>query len=201
MMIEAQHRPNRTDFYLAEAVRSATRAAKLASAPPAGERAKKIKSAARKTIQEVEDARRRSYQAWKQASELEVSVPVPTLRVDPRSSIDRSDRRGILYAWSFPSLKNPTAYPVKVGRTSQRDAAERVLSDKSSLFEKPDIIQLDGFLDTHAAERRVFEILDGRGLRKDTAAGREWFMTTIEDAMSVIRDVRQEQFNELENAK
>lgn len=103
-----------------------------------------------------------------------------------------SDESGIIYAYSFPSLrKNGSKYPIKVGLTVTGDAAERVKQQckQTCCFEYPVVLKTWQVQRVAAVESAIHPTLEARGSKRNSP-GTEWFDTTLEEIENVIKFIQ-----------
>lgn len=103
-----------------------------------------------------------------------------------------SDESGIIYAYSFPSIrKNGGKYPIKVGLTVTGDAAERVKQQckQTCCFEYPVVLKTWQVQRVAAVESAIHSTLEARGSKRN-APGTEWFDTTLEEIENVIKFIQ-----------
>ncbi|MEI6571984.1 MAG: GIY-YIG nuclease family protein [Alphaproteobacteria bacterium] len=104
-----------------------------------------------------------------------------------------TDDIGIIYAYSFPSIikDDGKEFPIKIGLTTTGDAEARVKQQckATSCFEFPQIIGTWPVQRVAAMEDAIHSILEARG-KKLNAPGTEWFGTTMDEIVSVIRFIQ-----------
>jgi hypothetical protein len=104
-----------------------------------------------------------------------------------------SNDSGIIYAYSFPSIrKDDSKFPIKIGLTITGDAAERVTQQcrQTCCFEYPVVLKTWQVQRVAAVEDAIHSILEARGSKRK-APGSEWFDTTVEEIETIMRFVQQ----------
>ena len=104
-----------------------------------------------------------------------------------------SDDPGIIYAYSFPSIrKTDAAYPIKVGLTTGGDAEERVRLQcrQTCCFEFPVVLKTWNVQRVAAVENAIHSTMEARGSKR-LAPGTEWFDTTPEEVEAIVEFVLQ----------
>jgi hypothetical protein len=107
------------------------------------------------------------------------------------TDIDSNDA-GIIYAYSFPSIRrNDGKFPIKVGLTTTGDADARVAQQckQTCCFEYPVILQTWEVQRVAAVEAAIHSTLEARGAERH-APGTEWFDTTLEEVESIVKFVQ-----------
>lgn len=103
-----------------------------------------------------------------------------------------SNDAGIIYAYTFPSIKNANGkFPIKVGLTTTGDAEARVTQQckQTCCFEFPVILRTWEVQRVAAVEDAIHSTLDARGAKRQ-APGTEWFDTTLEEVESIVSFVQ-----------
>lgn len=136
---------------------------------------------------------RRGYFRNKTAQDIEVdaAATVDAATVDP--SIDEDDEStggsGWIYAFSFPAIKKQGVdFPIKIGKTVG-DVAARVADQAkgSAMFEQPEIVGSWQVKRIGPTEYAIHFVLKARGKWIDSAPGKEWFKTTVEEIDSILK--------------
>jgi hypothetical protein len=121
-----------------------------------------------------------------------ISLEEEQAEADAIATDIESDDPGIIYAYSFPSIKkNSGKFPIKVGLTVTGDAAERVKQQckQTCCFEYPVILKAWEVQRVAAVESAIHSTLEARGSKRQ-APGTEWFDTTLEEIEAVIKFVQ-----------
>jgi len=102
-------------------------------------------------------------------------------------STDAQTDIGIIYAFTFPSIKTDGRFPIKVGLTRDRPAEERVNDQcrTSCCFEHPILLKSWSVQRVAAVEKAIHKMLEARGWKRH-APGTEWFDTTLEEVESIM---------------
>jgi T5orf172 domain len=97
------------------------------------------------------------------------------------------DGSGIIYAYTFPSIRKDGRFPIKVGRTMAGDAEARVAQQcrQACCFEHPIVLGSWPVHRVAAVEVAVQRTLEARGFKRD-APGTEWFNTTLDEVESIV---------------
>jgi hypothetical protein len=120
------------------------------------------------------------------------SVDEELAEADAVATDVESNDSGIIYAYSFPSIrKNGSKFPIKIGLTITGDAGERVTQQckQTCCFEYPVVLKTWEVQRVAAVEDAIHSTLEARGSKRH-APGTEWFDTTLEEIDSVIRFVQ-----------
>ena len=107
------------------------------------------------------------------------------------TSVDSNDS-GIIYAYSFPSIRrNDGKFPIKVGLTTTGDAEARVTQQckQTCCFEYPIILKKWEVQRVAAVEEAIHSTLEARGSKRQ-APGSEWFDTTLDEIESIVKFVQ-----------
>jgi T5orf172 domain-containing protein len=107
------------------------------------------------------------------------------------TNVDSNDS-GIIYAYSFPSIKmNSGRFPIKVGLTTTGDAEARVTQQckQTCCFEYPVVLKTWEVQRVAAVEDAIHSTLEARGSKR-RAPGSEWFDTTLEEIESIVKFVQ-----------
>lgn len=105
--------------------------------------------------------------------------------------VDSNDS-GIIYAYTFPSIKKAGGkFPIKIGLTTTGDAEARVAQQckQTCCFEFPVILRTWDVPRVGAMEDAIHSTLEARGSKRH-APGAEWFDTTLEEIESVIKFIQ-----------
>jgi hypothetical protein len=103
-----------------------------------------------------------------------------------------SNDSGIIYAYSFPSIrKNDGKFPIKVGLTVTGDAGDRVTQQcrAACCFEHPVVLKTWDVQRVAKVEDAIHSILEARGSKRQ-APGTEWFDTTLEEIETIVKFVQ-----------
>ena len=117
-----------------------------------------------------------------------ISIAEELAAADAVATDIESNDAGLIYAYSFPSIKkNGSRFPIKVGLTVTGDAAERVKQQckQTCCFEYPVILKTWDVQRVAAVENAIHSTLEARGFKR-SAPGTEWFDTTLEEVDAVI---------------
>lgn len=120
------------------------------------------------------------------------SIEEELAEVDAEATDVESDESGIIYAYSFPSIrKNDGRFPIKIGLTVTRDAGERVKQQckQTCCFEFPVVLKTWDVQRVAAVEDAVHSTLEARGWRRQ-APGTEWFDATLQEIEDIIKFVQ-----------
>jgi hypothetical protein len=107
------------------------------------------------------------------------------------TNVDSNDS-GIIYAYSFPSIKrNEGKFPIKVGLTTTGDAEARVTQQckQTCCFEYPVVLKTWEVQRVAAVEDAIHSTLEARGSKRQ-APGSEWFDTTLVEIESIVKFVQ-----------
>lgn len=109
----------------------------------------------------------------------------------PPDAEDDDDGFGIIYAYTFPSIRKDGRFPIKVGRTMAGDAETRVAQQcrQACCFEHPVVLRSWPVQRVTAVEVAIHRTLEARGSKRE-APGTEWFDTTLEEVESIVNFVR-----------
>jgi hypothetical protein len=103
-----------------------------------------------------------------------------------------SDDSGIIYAYSFPSIKrNDARFPIKIGLTTMGDPDARVAQQckQTCCFDYPVVLKTWEVQRVAAVEDAIHSTLEARGSKRQ-APGTEWFDTTLEEIDSIVKFVQ-----------
>src|SRR6266849_3890068 len=103
------------------------------------------------------------------------------------TDVDSNDS-GIIYAYSFPSIrKNGGKFPIKIGLTITGDAGERVTQQcrQACCFEHPVVLKTWEVERVAAVEDAIHSTLEARGSKRK-APGTEWFDTTLDEIEAIV---------------
>jgi hypothetical protein len=121
-----------------------------------------------------------------------ISIDEELAEADAVATNVESNDSGIIYAYSFPSIKrNNGKFPIKVGLTTTGDAEARVTQQckQTCCFEYPVVLKTWEVQRVAAVEDAIHSTLEARGLKRP-APGSEWFDTTLEEIESIVKFVR-----------
>ena len=101
------------------------------------------------------------------------------------------DGSGIIYAYTFPSIRKDGRFPIKVGRTMAGDAEARVAQQckQACCFEHPIVLRSWSVPRVAAVEVAVHRTLEARGFKRE-APGTEWFNTTLDEVESIVNFIQ-----------
>ena len=103
-----------------------------------------------------------------------------------------SNDSGIIYAYSFPSIRrNSGKFPIKVGLTTTGDFEARVTQQckQTCCFEYPVVLETWEVQRVAAVENAIHSTLEARGSKRH-APGTEWFDTTLEEIETIVAFVQ-----------
>ena len=102
-----------------------------------------------------------------------------------------TDDAGLIYAYSFPSIRKEGKYPIKIGLTTIGDAEARVAQQcrQACCFEHPVVLKVWPVRRVAAVEVAIHRTLEARGLKRQ-APGNEWFDTTLEEVESIVNFIQ-----------
>ncbi|MGH7144254.1 MAG: GIY-YIG nuclease family protein [Planctomycetota bacterium] len=121
-----------------------------------------------------------------------ISIEEELAEVDAVATDVDSNEPGIIYAYSFPSIKkNGARFPIKVGLTVTGDAAERVKQQckQTCCFEYPVVLKTWQVQRVGAVESAIHSTLEARGSKRQSP-GTEWFDTTLGEIDDVIKFIQ-----------
>jgi hypothetical protein len=107
------------------------------------------------------------------------------------TDVDSNDS-GLIYAYSFPSIKRTEGkFPIKIGLTITGDAKDRVIQQckQTCCFEYPVVLRTWQVQRVAAIEDAIHSTLEARGSKRE-APGTEWFDTTLEEIDAIVRFVQ-----------
>jgi hypothetical protein len=122
-----------------------------------------------------------------------ISLEEEQAEADAVATDIESDDPGIIYAYSFPSIKkNGSRFPIKIGLTLTGDAAERVKQQckQTCCFEYPVVLKTWDVQRVAAVESAIHSTLEARGSKRESP-GTEWFDTTLEEIEAIIKFIQQ----------
>jgi hypothetical protein len=115
-----------------------------------------------------------------------------------------------VYAYTFPSLialaasKGMEQYPVKIGYTGTSGEIAPSLSrinsqlgDATGRFEPATVLLVWNSWNGRKLENRIHSHLRSLNRRCESAIGREWYTTNIDELVALLSDVRQEEVSRL----
>jgi hypothetical protein len=103
-----------------------------------------------------------------------------------------SNDSGIIYAYSFPSIRKSNGkFPIKIGLTVTGDANERVIQQckQTCCFEYPIVLKTWQVQRVAAVEDAIHSTLEARGSKRQSP-GTEWFDTTLEEIETIVKFVQ-----------
>jgi T5orf172 domain-containing protein len=103
-----------------------------------------------------------------------------------------SNDSGIIYAYSFPSIRKSNGkFPIKIGLTVTGDANERVTQQckQTCCFEYPIVLKTWQVQRVAAVEDAIHSTLEARGSKRQSP-GTEWFDTTLEEIETIVKFVQ-----------
>ena len=121
-----------------------------------------------------------------------ISIDEEVAEADAVATDVESNDLGIIYAYSFPSIRrNDGRFPIKVGLTTTGDADARVTQQckQTCCFEYPVVLKTWEVQRVAAVEDAIHSTLDARGSRRQ-APGTEWFDTTLEEIETIVKFVQ-----------
>ncbi len=107
------------------------------------------------------------------------------------TDVDSNDS-GIIYAYSFPSIrKNNGKFPIKIGLTATGDTETRVTQQckQTCCFEYPVVLKTWEVQRVAAVEDAIHATLEARGSKR-RAPGTEWFDTTLGEVDAIVKFVQ-----------
>jgi len=102
------------------------------------------------------------------------------------------DDSGLIYAYSFPSIrKDGGKFPIKIGLTATGDAEARVTQQcrQTCCFEYPIILRTWEVQRVGSVEKAIHATLGARGSKR-RAPGTEWFDTSVSEIEGIIQFVQ-----------
>jgi hypothetical protein len=117
-----------------------------------------------------------------------ISIEEELAEADAVATDADSNDSGIIYAYSFPSIRRADGrFPIKVGLTMTGDANERVKQQckQTCCFEYPVILNSWEVQRVAAVEDAIQSTLEARGSKRN-APGTEWFDTTLEEVETIL---------------
>ena len=121
-----------------------------------------------------------------------ISIDEEVAEADAVATDVESNDSGIIYAYSFPSIRrNDGRFPIKVGLTTTGDAEARVTRQckQTCCFEYPVVLKTWEVQRVAAVEDAIHSTLDARGSKRQ-APGTEWFDTTLEEIETIVKFVQ-----------
>ncbi len=121
-----------------------------------------------------------------------ISIDEELAEADAVATDVESDDSGIIYAYSFPSIKkNDGRFPIKIGLTTTGDTNARVTQQckQTCCFEYPIVLKTWEVLRVAAVEDAIHSTLEARGSKRQ-APGTEWFDTTLEEIETIVKFVQ-----------
>ena len=121
-----------------------------------------------------------------------ISIDEEVAEADAVATDVESNDSGIIYAYSFPSIRrNDGRFPIKVGLTTTGDADARVTQQckQTCCFEYPVVLKTWEVQRVAAVEDAIHSTLDARGSKRQSP-GTEWFDTTLEEIETIVKFVQ-----------
>lgn len=121
-----------------------------------------------------------------------ISIDEELAEADAVATDVESNDPGIIYAYSFPSIKkNDGRFPIKIGLTTTGDTDARVTQQckQTCCFEYPIVLKAWEVLRVAAVEDAIHSTLEARGSKRQTP-GTEWFDTTLEEIDTIVKFVQ-----------
>ena len=122
-----------------------------------------------------------------------ISLDEELAEADAVATDIESNDSGIIYAYSFPSIKkNEGKFPIKIGLTTTGDAEARITQQckQTCCFEYPITLKTWEVQRVAAVENAIHSTLEARGSKR-IAPGSEWFDTSLEEIESIVKFVQQ----------
>jgi hypothetical protein len=120
-----------------------------------------------------------------------ISIEEELEEVEAVATDVESDDAGMIYAYSFPSIRKKDAkFPIKIGLTTTGDTETRVAQQckQTCCFEYPVVLKTWEVRRVAAVEKAIHSTLDARGAKRESP-GTEWFDTTIEEIDKILQFV------------
>lgn len=120
-----------------------------------------------------------------------ISLEEEVAEADAVATDVETNGAGIIYAYSFPSIREDGKFPIKVGLTTTGDAEARVAQQcrQACCFEHPVVLGTWAVQRVAAVEVAIHRTLEARGSKR-LAPGNEWFDTTLEEVESIVNFVQ-----------
>jgi len=121
-----------------------------------------------------------------------ISIDEEVAEADAVATDVESNDSGIIYAYSFPSIRRSDGrFPIKVGLTTTGDADARVTQQckQTCCFEYPVVLKTWEVQRIAAVEHAIHSALEARGSKRQ-APGTEWFDTTLEEIETIVKFVQ-----------
>jgi hypothetical protein len=120
-----------------------------------------------------------------------ISLEEEVAEADAVATDTETNGGGVIYAYSFPSIRKDGRFPIKVGLTTTGDAGARVAQQckQASCFEHPVVLKAWAVQRVAAVEVAIHRTLEARGSKRH-APGAEWFDTTLEEVESILNFVQ-----------
>jgi len=123
----------------------------------------------------------------------ETSAPELSVSLEPIADVEVGTGTGAIYVYYLPTYRlraqeqGEKAWPCKIGRTD-RDPLSRVLSQAATaLPERPRIAIIIRTSHPSAWEAALHGVLTLRGLQIENVPGVEWFLTSPEEILDLVR--------------
>lgn len=120
-----------------------------------------------------------------------ISIEEELEEADAVATDIESDDAGIIYAYSFPSIRQKDGkFPIKIGFTTTGDSETRVTQQckTTCCFEYPVVLRTWEVRRVAKMEKVIHLTLEARGAKR-RAPGTEWFDTTIEEVDKILQFV------------
>jgi hypothetical protein len=120
-----------------------------------------------------------------------ISIDEELAEADAVATDVESNDSGLIYAYSFPSIrKGEGKFPIKIGLTVNGDAEERVKQQcrETCCFEYPVLLNTWQVQRVAAVEKAIHKTLEARGANRQ-APGTEWFDTTLQEIEAIVKFV------------
>lgn len=121
-----------------------------------------------------------------------ISIDEELAEADAVATDVESNDSGIIYAYSFPSIKrNDGKFPIKVGLTTTGDSEARVTQQckQTYCFEYPVVLGTWEVQRVAAVEDAIHATLEARGSKRQ-APGTEWFDTTLGEIETIVQFIQ-----------
>lgn len=121
-----------------------------------------------------------------------ISIDEELAEADAVATDVESNDPGIVYAYSFPSIKrNDGKFPIKVGLTTTGDTEARVKQQckQTCCFEYPVVLKTWEVQRVAAVEEAIHATLEARGSKRQ-APGTEWFDTTLDEIETIVQFIQ-----------
>jgi hypothetical protein len=131
----------------------------------------------------------RGYFRNKTAEDVDVDAAAAVDAAIDGGDEDAGEFDGWIYAFSFPAIKKQGAdFPIKIGKTvGDVDARVADQAKGSAMFEQPEVVGSWQVKRIGPTEYAIHNVLKARGKWIETAPGREWFMTNVDEVASILQ--------------